>query len=257
MENKEYTLAPIWNKFPELFAYENRDVDSKLILQMISEMLVIGDYYYFVINLHQESISNVHDNILKSHPYSEKPTQLQRIIDLIHPEDLDYVLLAEETCNLRMSKLDPIVRQNYKSCYCFRMKIKNGKYHLFHHQSIPIQFDAEGRIISSLNIHTDIEHISKKNSYSAHLIGINDVNDFFQIDLSRKVMTGKRDNNPLTSREIEILRYIAKGFSSIKIAELLGISDQTVRVHRKNILKKTQTFNSSSLVKHCVEMGWL
>lgn len=53
----------------------------------------------------------------------------------------------------------------------------------------------------------------------------------------------KGDNKPnllstLTSREHEILRYIAKGLSNKLIARELDISDGTVKVHVKHILKK-------------------
>ena len=42
----------------------------------------------------------------------------------------------------------------------------------------------------------------------------------------------------LTSRELEILRYIAKGLSNKLIARQLDISDGTVKVHVKHLLKK-------------------
>ena len=54
----------------------------------------------------------------------------------------------------------------------------------------------------------------------------------------------KDDNNrtsllaKLTSREHEILKYIAKGLSNKLIARELDISDGTVKVHVKHILKK-------------------
>jgi two-component system nitrate/nitrite response regulator NarL len=46
------------------------------------------------------------------------------------------------------------------------------------------------------------------------------------------------DLNPLTSREQEILEQIANGMSNKRIAEALGISEGTVKVHVKHLLKK-------------------
>ncbi|HCP96217.1 MAG TPA: two-component system response regulator NarL, partial [Pseudoalteromonas sp.] len=44
--------------------------------------------------------------------------------------------------------------------------------------------------------------------------------------------------NSLTSREFEILKLIAKGLSNKLIARELDISDGTVKVHVKHLLKK-------------------
>ena len=52
----------------------------------------------------------------------------------------------------------------------------------------------------------------------------------------------------LTSREIEILSYMAKGFSSKQIAQQIGVSPRTVETHRVNIMKKLGTSNGAETV---------
>ena len=42
----------------------------------------------------------------------------------------------------------------------------------------------------------------------------------------------------LTSREIDVLRCIAKGFGNHDIAKTLGVSDKTVKNHLTNIFRK-------------------
>jgi DNA-binding CsgD family transcriptional regulator len=44
----------------------------------------------------------------------------------------------------------------------------------------------------------------------------------------------------LTEREIETARLILQGFSSKAIAQRLGISPETVKVHRRNLYNKLQ-----------------
>ncbi len=53
----------------------------------------------------------------------------------------------------------------------------------------------------------------------------------------------------LTKREHEILQLITQAFSNKEIAQKLFISDQTVSVHRKNIMRKLGVSNTVSLVK--------
>lgn len=57
----------------------------------------------------------------------------------------------------------------------------------------------------------------------------------------------------LTRREIEVLRYIAQVMSNKEIAQQLYISDQTVSVHRKNIMRKLRVNNTASVVKIALE----
>ncbi|MEL6925134.1 MAG: response regulator transcription factor [Bacteroidota bacterium] len=53
----------------------------------------------------------------------------------------------------------------------------------------------------------------------------------------------------LTKREIEILRLITQALSNKQIAKELFISDQTVSVHRKNIMRKLGVSNTAGLIK--------
>ena len=57
----------------------------------------------------------------------------------------------------------------------------------------------------------------------------------------------------LTRREIEIMRYIGQALNNKDIAKKLYISDQTVSVHRKNIMRKLGVNNTASLIKIAFE----
>ena len=59
--------------------------------------------------------------------------------------------------------------------------------------------------------------------------------------------------NKLTKRECEILELITQGLSNKIIAGKLYISDQTVGVHRKNVMKKLGIRNTASLIKFAIE----
>ena len=69
--------------------------------------------------------------------------------------------------------------------------------------------------------------------------------------LSEQVISGEDQQsglNALSQREIEIISFIKKGFSSKEIADALSISVKTVEVHRYNILKKLNLKNAAALV---------
>ncbi len=60
---------------------------------------------------------------------------------------------------------------------------------------------------------------------------------------------------PLTKRELQILRLVAQALSNKEIAQQLYISDQTVSVHRKNIMRKLKVSNSAGIIKMAYENG--
>lgn len=62
---------------------------------------------------------------------------------------------------------------------------------------------------------------------------------------------------PLSSREIEILDYIARGNSNKEIAKSLKISDQTVKNHITSILKKLSVNDRTAAVVHALKKGWI
>lgn len=57
----------------------------------------------------------------------------------------------------------------------------------------------------------------------------------------------------LTRREMEVMPYIGQALNNKEIADKLYISDQTVSVHRKNIMRKLGVNNTASLIKMAYE----
>jgi DNA-binding NarL/FixJ family response regulator len=69
--------------------------------------------------------------------------------------------------------------------------------------------------------------------------------------LSAQVISGEDQHsglNALSQREIEVISFIKKGYSSKEISDTLNISVKTVEVHRYNILKKLNLKNAAALV---------
>ncbi|EIT7142912.1 response regulator transcription factor [Vibrio vulnificus] len=61
--------------------------------------------------------------------------------------------------------------------------------------------------------------------------------------------------NPLSRREEAVLRLVAQGHSSKKIATLLEISYRTVETHRHNIKHKLDLNSTAELAKYALEQG--
>lgn len=81
---------------------------------------------------------------------------------------------------------------------------------------------------------------------------------FYSREVSDQMMRSLTDKSKseaaiLTTREIEIVKLIAKECSNIKIAEELFISERTVETHRKNIFRKTNTKSVVGLLNYARE----
>jgi len=67
-------------------------------------------------------------------------------------------------------------------------------------------------------------------------------------------LKGERDTG-LTARELEILRHIVAGKSNKEIASELGLSANTVGVHRANIMDRLGIHKTAELVVYAIRNG--
>lgn len=63
------------------------------------------------------------------------------------------------------------------------------------------------------------------------------------------------DHETLTDRETEVLQLVAGGLSNKEIADILTISENTVKFHLKNILAKLHTRNRTEAVAYALQTG--
>jgi len=78
--------------------------------------------------------------------------------------------------------------------------------------------------------------------------------------LKRVRLTGGCDNLvdvELSDRELEILSYVAEGYTNAEIADKTFTSKRTVETHRKNLIEKTGAKNTASLIKFAIMSGIL
>lgn len=65
------------------------------------------------------------------------------------------------------------------------------------------------------------------------------------------------ESSPLTAREIEILRLVAEGYSNRRLAELLSVSEPTVKFHLTNVYRKLGVRNRTEASRWAQRHGAL
>jgi DNA-binding NarL/FixJ family response regulator len=61
--------------------------------------------------------------------------------------------------------------------------------------------------------------------------------------------------DPLTSRERQVLQLVGEGKSSKEVARLLGISAKTAESHRARLMRKLDIHETASLVRYAIRSG--
>jgi len=64
-------------------------------------------------------------------------------------------------------------------------------------------------------------------------------------------------HSTLGKREKEVLKLIAEGHRSAKIASQMGITVATVEAHRRNILRKLQLHSAADLTRYALRHGMI
>ncbi|MCL7754901.1 response regulator transcription factor [Polaribacter sp. Z022] len=80
---------------------------------------------------------------------------------------------------------------------------------------------------------------------------------YFAPEIAEKMINFISENNIssdiLTTKELQVLKLIAKGMTTKEIALQLYVSARTIETHRANILKKLEVKNTAALIKKATD----
>ena len=66
--------------------------------------------------------------------------------------------------------------------------------------------------------------------------------------------TAQKDGAPLTSREAEVMQHLINQRTYAEIAQLMGISKNTVHAHANHVYAKTETANRRELIAYAAKL---
>ena len=133
--------------------------------------------------------------------------------------------------------------------------------------TLEIKRQSQGTAVVMLSMHSDDNY--RRNAMEAGARGYLLKNDV-DLDLAvaiREVAAGGSfgwpaaatesddDREELTPRERQILQLIAQGKSNKDVAALLGLSVNTVSVHRNNLMHKMKMHRTAELVLYAIRKG--
>ena len=83
-----------------------------------------------------------------------------------------------------------------------------------------------------------------------HLVGIYAIGRAFQLQDREKIIY-----EPLTTRELDVLRWCAEGKTAWEISVILGVAESTIRSHLNAARSKFGAANSTALVADAIRVG--
>ena len=247
------TAKKIWSQIAKNSNEFNTDFELEIHKSLLN-IFQVGDYYHYIFNCADQEIEFVHDNIVDVLGYAPSYFTVVNLLELIHPDDIPYFLNFENTVTHFFNQLSQEKIHKYKVRYDYRIKKSNGEYIRILQQVVTIHSDANGSVIRTLGVHTDISHLKKTNNMSLSFIGLEGEPSFHNVEVLTVLNPTKEI---LTQREKEILKLVLNGQNSMKIANLLNLSKHTIDTHRKNILKKTNCQTVNELIIKTINEGWI
>ncbi|NVM20384.1 MAG: response regulator transcription factor [Desulfobacterales bacterium] len=111
-----------------------------------------------------------------------------------------------------------------------------------------VKESAAGRLIQAL------ETVSKGDYFLDSSVSHKVVKKLIELPEKEAKITDAR-YEALTSREQQVMRLLAEGLSTKKIAQKLFISPKTVENHRANIMGKLEVHSTIELVRYAAKLG--
>lgn len=167
-------------------------------------------------------------------------------LDLIDDKKCEIVLMDIEMPNMNGIEATKIASVKYPNMKIIALSMYGEEIYYYK----MLEAGAKGFLLKDSgmeNVQEAIETVCEGSSY-------------FSEELLFNILQNMRSNKrieeiagDLSERELEILYYVCKGLSNQEIADELCISKRTVDKHRGNLLAKTQSKNTASLVMFAIK----
>ncbi|WP_413532431.1 LuxR C-terminal-related transcriptional regulator [Empedobacter brevis] len=236
------TVKKFWsiNTEKRINSEDNNDFNTIDEFLQVYGSLSIGEYFMYIIDPNKgtfEYVSSQAESILG---YKLEEYSAELCVQMVHPEDLEYVIDIQNKISNFSMEIIPEERTNYKFTYDFRVLDVDGGIHQIHLQHFFYELGKKFLPNRVICIATDITLLKVGGVPKMHIYNIkNGLNNLLNPDLNSSLQ--------LTKKEKEIIEFLIKGYTSQDIADAMKLSKHTVDTHRRNMLKKNDCSNTSEL----------
>jgi len=249
------------NALDQIFSFQDFEVDNADYLEFekkvyfLERLAEVENGSVIVLDLYQKKYIFLRsryiepfDNPLIDHD----PQDPMYYSQFIHPDDLPIVMDSYKKAFTFFLSRPEEERKDYKLIQNFRQRDKYGKYLNVILQLVVLELDKKGNIWLALILDDLLPDKISFEGVNRRLINLK----------TGKICLFKNELEPnkktiLSTREVEVLGLVSKGFASKEIADRLFLSVNTINNHRQNILEKVKASNTSEAVNYARNLGLL
>lgn len=143
------------------------------------------------------------------------------------------------------------IKENYPYVKIVMVTVSDDIVDLFE----SIKYGAQGYLLKHMEHDTWIPYLKAIMNDDTHIDKI--LAEQMLREFSEQNHITLNDEVDLSTREREILIWVAKGLTNKEIALQLGISENTVKNHIKNLFQKLHLNNRVQLAKYAYERGYM
>lgn len=236
-----------------------KPVKKELYLEIIEQManlFAVGSFYYFILDFENLEMNIVSDSVKSILGIEPGKYTVRTILDIVHPEDIEKLHEKEQAAgDFLFNRIPGEHIPHYKVVYLLRLKHTDGTYKTILHQSKTILMSEDGKIQKVLVIHTDVTYLNMPIDHRISFVS-NTLPSYHSLRVGESIDQLKNScSDLLTTREKEIIKLLSQGKNFNEMAKLMCLSPHTINTHKRNILKKTNSRNTTELVARCIREG--
>jgi len=229
--------------------------DTFKIVDQIGHFFSPGDFFYYVFNFETLTFDYISDSVRNVVGIEPQDMSLENLFSVYHPDDLEKLAEKEKAViKFKFNHIDKSEIEDYKTVYMIRYLFPDGSIKKILHQAKAINVTKNGKIHQVLGVHADVTYldipIDHKVSFISHKYP-----SYYSLDPSNLVFDKVDSKKKYTNQELKILQLISQGKSNLEISLELFITINTLKTHRKNILNKCNSKNTTHLIANCIREG--
>lgn len=243
--------------------YNNEQTDEEEIQGMLGKFRELSNFSfpslptYFAIDYSKSSYKLMTENFKSVIGFDSRAFiegGLGLVMNLFHADDFKVYNEKVFSANMQFLKnTAQIHHHEYIFSYTFRVRSASGEYKWILQRGSYLTSPENGMPLISMGMVMDITNF-KTDKIILHTIEKTDYDNglFNTINLQTNHFYPHAEDTLLTHQEINVLKWLAEGWSSKQLADKLFVSEHTIISHRKNMLKKTNTKNVAELIAFSV-----